>query len=132
MKVIDPGHRYEVDVYDKGPHDIIYEDIRFMKREGDGYPFNKGHYPGTNCQDVIRVLIDRVQYLQKQIECNENDRIIYYLRQALVKFEIRAARRHGISTLLSEGAVKLLDKPELIPVCKVCGHFLDIVCKGHI
>ena len=54
MEIIDPGHCYKPDTYDG----YITETIVFMKREGVNYPFNIGHYAGTNCQEVLRILID--------------------------------------------------------------------------
>jgi hypothetical protein len=128
MKILDPGHWYEVDVYDSGGFDPA-QIVTFMKRAGDGYPGNVGHYPGTNCQELIRVLIDRIKYLDNQIPCQHNKCVLIYLRASLVEFEIRAAERHGIKVNLLdfwEG-----DLPELIPACGVCGHFKEIVCKGH-
>jgi hypothetical protein len=48
MKVIDPGHYYELNVLDGDLPLPAY--LRFVKREGPGYPGNKDHYPGTTCQ----------------------------------------------------------------------------------
>jgi hypothetical protein len=122
MKVIDPGHEYLLDSYDGSQENRLV----FMKREGDGYPFNVGHHAGTNCQEVIRALIDRIKYLDKQIPCQENQGAITHLRCALFCFEYRAAKRHG----------RVLDLPsetyqpdmEEIPTCPTCGH---IECELH-
>lgn len=117
-EIVDPGHEYLLDSYDGG------ESVRlmFVKREGEGYPFNVGHHPGTNCQEVIRALINRVQYLQKQIPCDENLFTVDALRDALWQFETRAARRHG-RTL---AGIPLEIETE--PTCKTCGH---IRCDGR-
>lgn len=120
MRCLDPGHSYSVDVYDAAQPAEAF--LVFMKREGNSYPFNVGHYSGTNCQEVIRVLIDRVKYLQKQIPCPENGVIIDHLRGALRAFEYRAARRH---------ARRLGNLPadiESVRVCSQCGH---IGCEVH-
>lgn len=117
MKVVDAGHEYLLDSYDGGDPVLL----TFVKREGGGYPFNVGHYPGTNCQEAIRALIDRVKYLQKQIPCDENRFVIDYLRRALWQFEIRAARRHGRSLEFEQPEI------ELVPTCAGCGH---IGCDG--
>lgn len=66
MKVIDPGHVYELAHLD-GQH---VERLVFVKREGDGYPGNFGHHEGTNLQEVLRALIDRVEYLNRH-ECRD-------------------------------------------------------------
>lgn len=119
MKVVDPGHEYLLDSYDGG------EPIRltFMKREGPMYPHNAGHHPGTNCQEVIRALLDRVHYLQLQIPCNENLNVISHLRATLLDFERRAAKRHE-----RELPRFLAREVEFQPTCRDCGH---IGCRGE-
>jgi hypothetical protein len=124
MKILDPGHDYLLDSYDGGNH----EHITFMKRHGDNFPGNVGSYPGTNCQEVIRVLIDRVKYLDNQISCHENKLTLMHLRSALLEFEVRAANRHKIPLRVTHVQKK---EPELIPVCKICGHWVGLSCKGH-
>lgn len=118
MRCTDPGHSYILETYD-GAAD---QRLVFMKREGDGYPFNVGHNPGTNCQEVLRALIDRVKYLQKQIWCQENEEIIGSLRAALVSFETRAAHRHGRTFPVLRKDI------EHVATCPKCGH---IYCVGH-
>jgi hypothetical protein len=118
VKTLDAGHLYELDTFDGHCAPLR---IRFMKREGEGYPGNVGSYPGTNCQDVIRVLIDRVKYLNNQIPHPENGVIIASLRTALEAFEIRAAERHGRSLTRVAGI-------EHEPACKECGH---VGCGKH-
>lgn len=126
MKCIDPGHVYELDSYDGG------EPVRlpFVKREGEGYPFNVGHHPGTNCQEVLRALIDRVKYLQRQIPCEENDRVLINLRSTLWEFENRGARRHGRTLPWNnKESEHYTDVPiEERPTCPGCGH---IGCTGN-
>ena len=121
MKVIDPGHSYELDSYDGG------EPIRidFMKREGEGYPGNIGHHSGTNLQELFRVAIDRDKYLNNQVHDGNNDVIICKCREILWLLEERAARRHNIDQFDFRPD---LDEMESIPYCTVCGH---IVCRGH-
>ncbi len=112
MKVVDKGHMYELDGFDGGKQLFL----RFMKRVGDGYPHNVGPpYSGTNCQEVIRALIDRVKYLNMQIPHPQNIIILDSLRAALTAFEIRAAERHGRELLIS-GPI------EFERSCKQCGH----------
>lgn len=114
MRVIDEGHHYELDVFDQdgGARCLL----RFMKRVGDGYPYNmQPTYPGTNCQEVIRALIDRVKWLHKQIPHPQNGVILDALRAALVAFEVRAAERHGRELLITRTI-------EFEPSCKRCGH----------
>lgn len=118
MQCIDPGHVYDLDVFDgEGSSRLA-----FMKREGEGYPGNVGHHSGTNCQEVIRAVIDRVKYLDGQIPAPENKMILSGLRGALLAFELRAARRHG------REFVTLSDEIELMSTCRSCGH---VGCEQH-
>lgn len=119
MKVLDSGHRYELNLLDaEGKSELV-----FVKREGEGYPFNIGHYGGTTCQEVLRALIDRVKYLDAQISCPENQIILHGLRSALLGFETRASRRHNLNLVITNEEI------ELLPVCEVCGH---IKCRHGI
>ena len=119
MKVIEPGHMYEVSIFD-GPQNY-WNKIRFFKRVGEGYPGNElPPHDGTNCQEILRVLINRVKYLNKQIPCGENSMIISLLRMCLYLFEQRAARRHGRELV---SPVQLIEN---MPFCETCGH---IECK---
>lgn len=124
MKVIDPGHRYTVTQYDAEDPTAVWF-IQFMKRKGEMYPGNVGHYPGTNCQELIRVLINRLEYLDRQIPSRSNGRALNYLRAILFELELRAAKRHG----LEENFIGLMRKSdvgiEALPTCLHCGH---VVC----
>jgi hypothetical protein len=118
MEVIDPGHKFRLQGYDGGEPQVLV----FMKREGKGYPFNVGHHSGTNCQEVIRALIERVKYLQQQVACDQNEQIIQLLRQSLRLFEDRAAQRRG------QPLPSIFQKDiELLATCSTCGH---IECEG--
>ncbi len=119
MKIIDPGHTYELSRLDG--HGV--ETLRFVKREGEKFPGNVGSYSGTNCQEVLRVLINRCEYLNDQIQCAETESIIHLLNTSLFLFEVRAARRSGRSLSL-----KRLDGIRVIDCCPVCGH---IQCTEH-
>jgi len=116
MRIIDAGHMYSLDTYDSDTKDK--QVITFMKRYGDNFPFNQNSYPGTNCQEVLRVLIDRCEYLYKQKPCLETESIIGLLKTSLLLFESRAARLHGLALNL--------DNNTLNDTCKTCGH---VVCE---
>ncbi len=130
MKVLDPGHLYDLQTYSGNPsnHPIGFEchkPLQFMKREGEGYPGNEGHYDGTNCQEVIRCLIDRIKYLDKQIHDDRNITVISYLRRSLFLLESRAAARHKRPVCLC------LKDIEYEPTCSVCGHIqCNNSCRG--
>lgn len=128
MQVIDPGHVYTVrnyDVEDRTGFEEIVQEITFMKREGEGYPGNEGHHPGTNCQELLRVLIDRVIYLDNQIPCHQDTEIVGLLNRILYMFEQRAAQRHGRRVTVYIGDTSFYK----VPACPVCGH---IQCQEHL
>lgn len=116
MRVIDKGHFYALRMLDT-QFDDKCEYLTFVKREGPGYPGNVGHYPGTTTQEVLRALIDRGRYVNKQIPCPETEAAIHLMETALVLLEMRAARRHG-RTLKAD----YMDGIVYGEVCKECGH----------
>ena len=115
MKVIDAGHWYELDELDQTDTRMIHSGLRFVKRQGAKYPGNENGYSGTTIQEVCRALIDRCQYVNKQIWCSETDAAIRHLRGVIVELETRAAKRHGR---------KILPRTDIEnePTCKFCGH----------
>lgn len=128
MKVIDPGHVYRLTWLDLKDPILPQEDgsfadeLIFVKREGEGYPGNVGHHPGTTIQEVLRALIDRTFYLHNQIPDPHNIEVIWYLRNALLELEKRAAERHGRDfSFLGQNSI------ELEPTCPKCLH---IGCPG--
>lgn len=136
MRVLDPGHNYELTAYDV-PEEFngrVWQPLQFMKRIGDGYPGNTGEpHAGTNCQEVLRALIDRVKYLEQQVHSVHNGDVIVHLRHALFAFEIRAAKRRGEEYFTAwrervhndrrEKFSKMLNQDvEDIPTCPTCGH----------
>jgi len=120
VRVIDPGHTYQLDGLDGGTP----QTIRFVKRcdPPAKYPGNVGSYPGTTIQEVLRVLIDRTQYVGRQRPCEETVHAIDAMREAIRLLEERAARRHG------RALGPMPTQPELESTCPACGH---IRCEEH-
>ena len=109
MKVIDPGHKYKLDYIDKQTTEILEGSLTFVKRFR-----GEANHTGTTCQEVLRVLIDRVQFLDKEIPWEGNKDLLKHLRMALILFEARAL-------------IRKVEKDELLPeqvmISKVDGHF---------
>lgn len=122
MRVIDPGHVYELAYLDTNPENPASGQLSFVKREGPGYSGNRGHHAGTNLQEVLRAMIERVKYLDRQVPHVNNIGILVNLRHSLWLLELRAAERHGRAFDLSWG-----EGIEDHPTCPLCGH---IGCKG--
>lgn len=114
MKVIDPGHHYQLDGVG---HQLFIQDVTFVKNEGDKYPGNVGHHGGVLTQELLRVCIDRTKYLNDQGSCLETEMALAAMRQALAWYEVRAARCRGTHI---EGAH--IDALDNAPVCATCGH----------
>lgn len=122
MEIIDPGHVYALKTLDDPGRDSLVI-LTFVKREGEDYPGNFGHHPGTTTQEVLRALIDRTKYVNNQIHDDRNNSVLSCLRNAIFLLEQRAADRHG--RVLPVFKTKEI---ELQPVCVKCNH---IGCEGE-
>lgn len=125
MKILDPGHSYEMATLDD-ELDRFWP-ILFVKREGENYPGNEGHHAGVNCQELLRVCIDRIKYLDNQIPDLHNRTVLGLLRGAIFELEERACDRHGYH-MPFDFTAEAVDVIEDMPVCKTCGH---IICKNE-
>lgn len=133
MRVVDPGHLYELNTLDG----VIDVKLQFVKRCGENYPGNsEPPYPGVTTQEVLRALIDRTKYVNGQHACEENEAALHCLRDALVEFERRAARVRGDTVVLRRALHSVTDllndqwgEVEKLPVCERCGH---IACTKHL
>lgn len=103
MKVIEPGHIYQLEHQDGSGAGVLV----FVNRE-DGT-----QHEGTQTQEVLRALIDRTQHCDKCLRWEGNDKIIEHLRMALVLHEARALERKT-----EKGELQ----PEKVPTGKD-GHF---------
>lgn len=85
MKVIKPGHRYELaNLKTPGASTLqFYQDGRIHGETVDG--------PST--QEVLRACIERVQSLDAEKPWSRNEEITAHLRRAILLFEIRALER---------------------------------------
>lgn len=105
MKIIDPGHEYELASIDGE----CVQRIRFVKRFR-----GVENHAGTNNQELLRVLIDRVTRLNEEKPWSGNQEIIIHLRMALILHESRALYRKVEKNLL---------EPEKVITAKGDGHF---------
>jgi hypothetical protein len=111
MKIIEPGHIYELNWLDCKPQSPDWQYIRdnklvFVNREATPHP-------GTQTQEVLRALIDRTRHCDNCLRWPGNDLIIQHLQLALVLHEARALERKTIKGII---------KPERIAT-SVDGHF---------
>ena len=104
MKVLEPGHVYELDQLDGDGKQIL----TFVNRISNPHS-------GVLNQEVLRAVIDRVQYLDAELPHPFNATILYHLRMALGLHEARAYLRK-----IEKG--QLL--PERVKVSPKDGHFV--------
>lgn len=136
MKIIDPGHTYDLDHLDgEGPSRLT-----FVKRVGAAYPGNsEPAHGGVTAQEVLRALIARVEYtaaqtrelLPSDLEAHEtyNSLALYHLRQALLELELRAALAQGEEEhFRASVSAADWDRIEQLPACVTCGY---IACERH-
>ena len=83
MKILHPGHIYELDYLDGDGETGV---LHFVNREEDPRA-------GTQTQEILRVLIDRTYHCHQCLPHEVNERIVHHLRMALVLHEARALER---------------------------------------
>lgn len=120
--IYDRGHSYTLASLDGDQTQRLQFVKRFDKDDPGKYPGNTSAYSGTTLQIVLRVLLDRVRYLQGQKWCIENALVRVCLMMAIWLLEFRAARRHGIWYLRG------LWFASHEPICEKCGH---TVCEHY-
>lgn len=116
MKVIEPGHVYELAVLD-GPEPVV---IRFVNREDTPHS-------GTQTQEVLRaqidaleVLIDRTNHCDGCLPWIGNERIIKAMSEA--QRQLRLALLYHEQRAMERKIDKHDWKPELVPLAND-GHF---------
>lgn len=110
MRILDPGHTYEVQNVDGSGVQII----QFVKRRGPDGELLAEHQrrEGIQTQELLRVAINRSIFLNGEQCWHENVDAVNHLRDALRLYESRAAHR----------ALDKLAMPELASACSICHH----------
>lgn len=104
MKVLVEGHTYELVHHESyGLDGCPVERLQFINKvkQEDGALVTVAD--GTTNEEVLRVLIDRMNYLQKRVPCRENAIVITKLEESLMWLEKRTADRNARGV---EGAEK--------------------------
>ena len=84
MKVIEKGHIYELQSYE-GMGD---QKLKFISKNGSTIV-----HDGTTNEEVLDVLIDRINFLQETLPCKENEFVIKNLQQSLIWLNNRTIKR---------------------------------------
>lgn len=87
----DEGHKYELQHYG---NEGGTESLTFIKKTPNTATNELlTEYDGTTNEEVLRVLIDRLQYLQTKFPCRENSIVITKLEESLMWLDKRATDR---------------------------------------
>jgi hypothetical protein len=95
MKVITTGHKYELASFEGGPA----QTLQFIEKIPTPPPVKvEGPHmitlnDGTTNEEVLKVLIDRLQYLNGKFPCRENAIVITKLEESLMWLNKRTADR---------------------------------------
>lgn len=105
MKVLYPGHRYELGHIDGAGKTVL----QFVQRAPLHPPCE-----GIICQQLLCMILDRIKELEKEVSSPLNDLLLFHGRQMLCLFEARALMRKAEKGQLL---------PEYLPV-GADGHFI--------
>lgn len=96
MKIITEGHKYELENHES-PTGVPNQVVQFIEKKpaGDGFPPGSliTVNEGTTNEEVLRVLIDRMNSMQSKFPCRENAIVTTHLETALLWLEKRTADR---------------------------------------
>ena len=92
MKILTPGHKYELANFEQVGQPG--QTLQFIEKApvGAAGQLTTVH-DGTTNEEVLRVLIDRMQSLQSKFPCRENAIVITKLEESLMWLEKRTADR---------------------------------------
>lgn len=93
MKTIKPGHRYELASFEGGPPQTVQFIEKVQKPDATvGLKFVTVH-DGTTNEEVIEMLVDRLNHLQEKLPCRANAIAITHLETALLWLNKRTSDR---------------------------------------
>lgn len=96
MKVLTEGHKYELDHFENfGLPGVPVQTLQFIEKVpvSEGSTELKTVNDGTTNEEVLKVLINRMQYLNAKFPCRENAIVITKLEESLMWLEKRTADR---------------------------------------
>jgi hypothetical protein len=91
MKATSEGHRYELDSFEGGAKQVI----QFIEKVpiAEGSTELRTVNDGTTNEEVLAVLLDRLNYLNQKFPCRENALAITKCEEALMWLNRRTANR---------------------------------------
>lgn len=95
MKVLTPGHKYELENFEN--KEQAGQVLQFIEKQPDPNATEPGKLitvnDGTTNEEVLRVLIDRLNTMQAKFPCRENAIVVTHLETGLLWLEKRTADR---------------------------------------
>ena len=94
MKIITEGHKYELMCFDPPTKYGDIQTIQFIEKiaqEGSTQLITVNN--GTTNEELLKVLINRMNYLQNKFPCRENAIVITKLEESLMWLEQRTKKR---------------------------------------
>lgn len=93
MRTIIEGHRYELENFEA--KDQPGQSLQFIQKTpvAEGSPELKTVNDGTTNEEVLKVMIDRMNSMQAKFPCRENAIVTTHLETALLWLEKRTADR---------------------------------------
>src|SRR5450759_428078 len=112
MKILTPGHLYELENFEKPEDPGLL--LQFIEKVNYGEAYKLGHARplaegedaktvlitvnnGTTNEEVLKVLIDRLKFLSAKFPCRETAIVITKLEESLMWLEKRTADRKARS-----------------------------------
>lgn len=93
MKALTEGHRYELDNFeDKSGKQVLQFIHKEIVKDSMGIAMSTTS-DGTTSEEVLKMLINRLQCLYNRLPSDETKQAIYYLTTALGKLENRTRDR---------------------------------------
>lgn len=94
MKTITPGHKYELANFEKNISELN-QTIQFIEKIPNIVDSTKLDTvnDGTTNEELLEVLIDRLQYLNNKFPCRENSIVITKLEESLMWLNKRTSDR---------------------------------------
>jgi hypothetical protein len=96
MKVLTPGHKYELDHFENyGLAGVPVQTLQFIEKEpvAEGSQELRTVNDGTTNEEVLKVLIDRMNFMQAKFPCRENAIATTHFETGLLWLEKRTADR---------------------------------------
>ena len=90
MKIVKLGHEYQLESFDGGlPQTLLFIEKEAIK---DSTEMNTIR-DGTTNEEILKVLIDRLYFLEARMSCRENAIVITKLEESLMWLEKRTEGR---------------------------------------